>query len=70
VTYKVTAKDTGPPTPRPRCVTATCDSVPVTCKPRSGSRFKVGHTRVSCSATDDSGNKATARFTIRVNRQR
>jgi hypothetical protein len=70
VFYKVTAKDTGPPIPRPACIGAKCDSVPVTCKPRSGSRFKLGRTRVVCSATDDSGNKATARFTITVKRHR
>jgi hypothetical protein len=66
VAYKVKAKDTGAPTPRPPCRTSTCDLVPVTCKPRSGSSFKHGRTRVVCSATDSSGNKATARFTITV----
>jgi hypothetical protein len=38
----------------------------VTCTPRSGSHFKLGKTRVSCSATDSSGNTATARFTVTV----
>jgi HYR domain len=56
VTYKVKAQDLG------------YGSVAVTCKPRSGSRFKLGRTRVVCSATDDSGNKATARFRITVKR--
>jgi hypothetical protein len=56
VTYKVTARDPGH------------GSVGVTCKPRSGSRFNLGRTRVVCSAVDDSGNKATARFTITVKR--
>jgi hypothetical protein len=70
VAYKVTGKDTGPSIPPPNCTTAKCDSVPVTCKPRSGSRFKLGRTTVLCSATDDSGNKATARFAITVKRRR
>lgn len=54
VSYAVKASDTvdGP--------------VPVTCTPRSGSRFKVGKTRVSCTATDNSGNTATTQFTITV----
>jgi len=43
-------------------------SVPVSCKPRAGSRFKLGRTKVVCSATDSSGNKATARFTVTVKR--
>jgi hypothetical protein len=45
-------------------------SVPVTCKPRSGSRFKVGKTRVTCSATDTSGNAASATFTVTVKPRR
>jgi HYR domain len=40
--------------------------VPVTCVPKSGSRFKIGHTKVKCSATDSSANKATAKFTVTV----
>jgi hypothetical protein len=56
VTYKVRARDAGH------------GSVAVICKPRSGSSFKLGRTRVTCSATDASGNKATARFTITVKR--
>ena len=56
VIYKVTARDPGH------------GSVGVLCKPRSGSRFKLGRTSVLCSATDGSGNKATARFTITVKR--
>jgi hypothetical protein len=41
-------------------------SLPVACKPPSGSRFKVGRTRVTCSATDRSGNTTTAKFTVTV----
>jgi hypothetical protein len=56
VTFKVKARDPGH------------GSVAVTCKPRSRSSFRLGRTRVVCSATDSSGNKATARFTITVTR--
>jgi HYR domain-containing protein len=54
VVYKVTGRD------------AVDGRVPVTCKPRSGSRFRIGRTKVSCSATDSSGNTAKVRFTITV----
>ena len=40
--------------------------VPATCSPRSGSRFRLGRTRVTCSAADRSGNVATAAFWITV----
>jgi hypothetical protein len=43
---------------------------PATCAPKSGARFKLGRTRVSCSATDGSGNTATAAFTITVKARR
>jgi hypothetical protein len=56
VTYKVTAHD------------AVDGSLPVTCTPRSGSRFRIGRTRVTCSATDASANTATAHFTVTVKR--
>jgi hypothetical protein len=46
------------------------DPVPVTCRPRSGSRFRIGRTRVRCSATDTSANLATTSFTIIVRRHR
>jgi HYR domain len=43
----------------------------VTCKPASGSRFKVGRTtRVSCSAEDTSANVATTSFRVKVARRR
>jgi hypothetical protein len=54
-------------------VTATDDvdgPVPVTCKPRSGTRFHVGRTRVQCSATDTSANLAKTSFRITVRRHR
>jgi len=54
-------------------VTATDDvdgSVRVTCRPRSGSRFPIGRTRVSCSATDTSANAAKKSFRITVRRHR
>lgn len=40
------------------------------CLPRSGSKFKLGRTRVSCSATDTSANTATAAFTVTVRKAR
>jgi HYR domain len=45
-------------------------SVPVSCRPASGSRFKIGRKRVICEATDRSGNLATASFTVTVARRR
>ena len=57
VTYNVTASDN------------TDASVPVACKPRSGARFRLGRTTVRCSATDSSGNTATAAFAITVKRR-
>lgn len=57
VHYAVTAHD------------AVDGSVPAVCRPRSGVLFKLGRTRVTCSATDSSGNTGTARFTVTVNRR-
>ncbi len=54
VTYKVVARD------------AVDGAVPLSCRPRSGSRFKIGRTVVTCSATDRSANTRTASFTITV----
>jgi hypothetical protein len=45
-------------------------SLPVRCRPRSGSRFKLGKTRVTCAATDKSGNTATAKFIVTVRARR
>lgn len=45
-------------------------NVPVTCRPRSGSRFRVGRTPVTCDATDSSANPMTATFTVTVKRRR
>lgn len=56
VRYAVTAQD------------AVDGSVPVTCSPRSGSAFKLGKTKVACSAADSSGNRAGAQFTVLVKR--
>ena len=41
-------------------------TLPVACAPRSGSRFRLGRTRVTCGTTDSSGNTATAAFRITV----
>ena len=57
VSYGVTALDT-------------VDGViPASCTPRSGSWFPIGRTVVTCTATDKSGNKRTARFTVTVRRR-
>jgi HYR domain len=44
--------------------------VPVSCEPRSGSRFEVGPTRVRCRAIDSSANAVKAAFTVTVTRGR
>ena len=54
VTYKVTASDNAD------------GQVPVTCKPRSGSRFPIGRTVVRCSGTDSSANTGSASFRVTV----
>jgi hypothetical protein len=58
VSYKVTARD------------AIDGSVAATCRPRSGSLFRVGQTTVNCSATDTSANTRTGRFRIVVKPRR
>jgi hypothetical protein len=58
VTFQVTAQDDRD------------GALPVTCSPRSGSRFRIGRTRVVCSATDSSANTKTATFTVTVKRAR
>ena len=45
-------------------------TVHASCKPKSGSLFKVGRTVVTCSATDTSANTATGRFKVVVRRRR
>jgi len=40
--------------------------LPVACAPASGSFFRVGRTKVTCSATDTSGNTGQAQFVVRV----
>jgi hypothetical protein len=41
-------------------------NVPVKCSPISGTIFPLGTTTVSCTATDNSGNTASASFTVTV----
>jgi hypothetical protein len=45
-------------------------ALPVSCRPPTGSLFKVGRTVVACSATDKSGNTGRARFTVTVRARR
>ncbi|MBA3734245.1 MAG: HYR domain-containing protein [Actinobacteria bacterium] len=58
VTYAVTAKD------------EVDGTVPTTCRPKSGSRFRIGRTVVACTAVDKSANTGTARFTVTAVRRR
>jgi hypothetical protein len=39
---------------------------PVTCLPNTGSKFPIGATTVTCSATDTSGNTSSTSFTVTV----
>lgn len=45
-------------------------SLTATCMPSSGSFFKLGRSRVACSATDTSGNTRKVHFTVTVKRRR
>jgi hypothetical protein len=54
LTFNITARD------------ALDGARPVTCLPRSGSRFSLGRTTVRCEATDKSANTARARFAVTV----
>jgi HYR domain-containing protein len=45
-----------------RATDAADGPLPVACTPKSGARFRVGKTRVSCSAVDGSGNEAKTSF--------
>jgi hypothetical protein len=48
--------------------TDNCDPSPsVSCSPPSGTRFPIGTTTVTCTATDASGNQDTCQFTVMVN---
>lgn len=57
VRYTVTAAD------------AVDGPVAVACKPPSGSLFRSGRTRVTCTAVDSSGNTATTSFVVTVKRR-
>jgi hypothetical protein len=52
----------------PVAVDATDGVVPVTCTPASPHRFRVGRTRVTCSAVDQTGNEASGGFDVYVSR--
>jgi hypothetical protein len=57
VTYRVSARD------------EVDGTTPVSCRPSSGSRFKIGRTLVHCSTTDTSANTRTAAFAVTVRRR-
>ena len=40
--------------------------ITISCTPASGSTFEIGTTTVTCTATDEAGNRATASFTVTV----
>jgi hypothetical protein len=42
---------------------------PVARTPRSGRAFRIGRTRVTCTASDTSANSAAASFTVTVQRR-
>ena len=44
-------------------------AVPAKCRPRSGSRFKIGRTTVRCEASDSSANTVNASFVVTVKRR-
>ena len=54
VTYQVTAEDTVDPAPV------------IDCTPATGNVFPLGDTTVTCTATDEAGNKANGSFTVTV----
>ena len=54
----------------PTATDAVDGTEPVSCLPKSGSRFSIGKTVVTCTATAGSANTATARFTVKVKRRR
>ena len=41
-------------------------NVPASCTPASGTKFALGTTTVTCTATDQAGNTGTKRFTVKV----
>jgi hypothetical protein len=45
-------------------------AVPVSCRPRSGSRLPIGRTIVTCLAADTSGNTRSAKFRVTVRARR
>ncbi|MFH0728213.1 MAG: HYR domain-containing protein [Pseudomonadota bacterium] len=50
----------------PTAIDAVSGACPVICVPASGTTFPIGPTSVTCSATDSSGNTATAGFSVTV----
>ena len=51
---------------QPDAVDETDASVDVACAPSSGSRFPLGGTTVTCTVTDDAGNRRDVSFTVTV----
>jgi hypothetical protein len=55
---------------RPSAIDTLDGRVPVSCLPASGTRFEVGTTTVTCTATDAAGNTRTDTFDVVVTRRR
>jgi hypothetical protein len=55
---------------RVKAVDAVDGPVPVSCAPRPGTVFRLGRTRVVCTATDSSANTARATFIVTIRRTR
>jgi hypothetical protein len=51
---------------KPTATDSVDTSVMVDCSPASGTKFALGDTTVTCTATDNSGNKATSTFKVTV----
>ncbi|MBA3843522.1 MAG: HYR domain-containing protein [Actinobacteria bacterium] len=66
------AKSSGPAGARVRFSVSAVDAVDgalkASCTHRSGSVFRIGITRVTCSATDSSANRGRATFSVKVTR--
>ena len=50
----------------PRAVDNSNQEPNITCVPKSGTRFPIGETNVTCTAQDESGNIAKCNFTVAV----
>ena len=66
ITREATSADGAPVTFAPSASDLVDGTVQTTCAPQSGSTFALGSTTVTCSATDQAGNRGTASFPVTV----